>query len=306
MRIIISIVICTYNRCASLKETLGSLCDQALPEDIEYEIIVVDNKSGDRTKEIVKDCNQKLNRMIKYCFESDQGLSYARNRGIREAKGEVVIFTDDDCIADKEWVRNIISCFDKYKCESVGGRTLPLYPPGTPLWIKVNKELLNGPIPLHDYGEDTKLYIKESMNPFIGANMAFKIEIFNKYGLFRTDLGAGKGTMGEDTDLFYKMVKNNNIYYCGKALVWHKADKKRMSLKYIAKWNIAYGRYLVIEDKNKDKKVYNSGYIFPKIINETVTLVKNILKARTFLKEWTMIFIYVGMILEYRRKCKVK
>jgi len=74
--------------------------------------------------------------------------------------------------------------------------------------------------------------------------MAFKRTIFHEVGLFRTDFGAGQGSMGEDTDFFKRCEKaGKKIYYAGTVVVWHPVDQKRMSLRYLARWYQSAGRY---------------------------------------------------------------
>ena len=96
----ISVVIITFNRAGMLGDTLFSLYQQQrLPE----EVVVVDNNSTDATKEVVLGFNGRLN--IRYVFEATQGVAVARNTGIKNSTGEIIAFIDDDCIADKEWLR---------------------------------------------------------------------------------------------------------------------------------------------------------------------------------------------------------
>ena len=93
-------IIVTYNRSQMLADTLSSLTVQSRTPE---EVIVVDNNSIDNTKTVVENFNGKLN--IRYIFEKVQGTSTARNAGIKHATGDIIVFTDDDCIADKDWLR---------------------------------------------------------------------------------------------------------------------------------------------------------------------------------------------------------
>lgn len=96
----LSVVIVTFNRATMLEDTLLSVANQSrIPE----EVIVVDNASSDNTKEIVSYFSNRLT--IKYVFESKRGIPIARNTGIKNATGDVIVFIDDDCVADKEWLR---------------------------------------------------------------------------------------------------------------------------------------------------------------------------------------------------------
>jgi len=306
----ISIIICTYNRYLSLQDTLESLLKQECDGSFKYEVIVVDNNSKDKTREVVKTYAQESNGRLKYVFEPNQGLSYARNRGIREADGGIIAFSDDDVIVDKAWIKNIFRTFLNNNCDAIGGRILPLYISRPPDWITKNMDLLNGPLVLYDYGLEKLLYDKSKMIPFFGANMAFKKEVFNTCGLFKTDLGVGQGKIGEETEFFRRLEKvSNNLYYCGNALIWHKVDTKRMSLRYIAKWWISSGRYTVATDYNKPDYNITFCFGFPRyLIREIITdiflLPIVFFKKRQLLKIWRKLFWNIGRILEYRKNYK--
>ena len=207
------------------------------------EIIVADNNSGDDTKRVVEKYVSQFPERIKYLFEPRQGKSYALNRGIQEAKGDILAFTDDDVLVDPYWLAHLVECFEKYGCDGVGGRVVPVYPDQTPQWIRDNSVKLAGIVVVADYGEETKPYGKP-MDPFIGSNYAFKRKVFNDCGLFRVDLGPGARAMGEDTELIERLsAKGYSLYYCGAAVVRHPVDLGRLRLDYIAKWHMALGRF---------------------------------------------------------------
>ena len=96
----ISVIIITRNRAESLKDTLTSLVKQSRQPD---EVIVVDNGSTDNSREITSNFTTRLN--IKYVYEGQRGIPYARNTGIRLATKDIIAFIDDDCLADKNWLK---------------------------------------------------------------------------------------------------------------------------------------------------------------------------------------------------------
>ena len=98
----ISVIIATLNRADSLEEALASLVRQVRQPD---EVVVVDNGSTDNTKEIALSFRDRLN--IKYVYEGQRGIPYARNAGVRNATKDVVAFIDDDCIAHKNWLKHL-------------------------------------------------------------------------------------------------------------------------------------------------------------------------------------------------------
>jgi glycosyltransferase involved in cell wall biosynthesis len=89
----VTVILCTYNRCQSLARALESVAAQILSESVEWEVLVVDNNSSDQTGEVVQDFSGRYPGRFRYLFESKQGLSHARNAGIRAARGEIVLYT---------------------------------------------------------------------------------------------------------------------------------------------------------------------------------------------------------------------
>ncbi len=101
-------VVVTYNRAKMLKEALESLTTQSRPPD---EVLVVDNNSSDDTMAVAESFGDRLN--MKYVFEPVQGTSTARNTGIRNTQGDVIVFLDDDCVAEADWLHYMEMPFAK-------------------------------------------------------------------------------------------------------------------------------------------------------------------------------------------------
>ena len=121
-----SIAICTLNRAADLKEALLSLLRQSYPDP--YEVIVVDNGSTDETRQVVEEYGKLVSIPVRYVYEERLGLSVARNRAIREASGEYVLFLDDDAIASEHWIAEIVALFERNpRIGCVGGKIEPLW-----------------------------------------------------------------------------------------------------------------------------------------------------------------------------------
>jgi glucosyl-dolichyl phosphate glucuronosyltransferase len=304
---LISVIIATYNRCESLRGTLDSLLAQEEDGGLDYEVLAVDNNSRDKTREVVESYMPGFRGKLRYLFEPRQGKGFALNQGIKEAKGEIVVFTDDDVIADKGWLVNIRKCFQELNCDGMGGRILPLYPAGTPEWIKDNRDILSGPIVCHDYGEESKLYKKYEMLPFVGANLAIRKTCLESSGFFRPDMGTEGKPIGEDTELFWRLQNSGKrIFYCGKSLIWHKVDKKRMNWVYIAKWYVASGRYQVKKNNSKEDLPCYFGvprYLIKDFLKRIIFFIASIFRfnRREILKSWNLVFHRIGMILEYRK-----
>lgn len=232
----ISVVICTYNRAGSLDRTLESLGQMTVPEDLDWELIIVDNRSVDGTKELVQEFLQRGNLPLRYVFEEQQGQSYARNTGILAATGEIIVFTDDDVTVDSNWLASTKKAFDKHECRVLGGRIVDTWPCSRPAWYQEDGPFATAKaIVRWDLGENV---CKADVGPY-GANMAFKREIFTKYGLFRTDLGrvANCLTAGEDIE-FIDRLRNGGEepLYIPDAVVFHPVTDERTRKGYFQRW----------------------------------------------------------------------
>ena len=101
----ISIILCTFNRSAPLRNALESAAAQSLPESVRWEVLMVDNNSTDSTRQVAEEYCRKYPTSFRYIFELQQGKSNALNRGIREAQGQILAFLDDDVTAEPDWLQ---------------------------------------------------------------------------------------------------------------------------------------------------------------------------------------------------------
>jgi len=124
----VSIVVCTYNRRRMFNECLESLLNQSYPKD-KYEIIVVDS-SDDYSESLAENYKEKARKKgieLKYIYQKPSGISAARNLGIRNARGEIICFIDDDCIADRKWLEDLVRAFGG-RVGGVGGNIVCVKP----------------------------------------------------------------------------------------------------------------------------------------------------------------------------------
>src|SRR5438309_3069723 len=96
----VTVVLCTYNRYQNLETALNSVAASVLPEPVQWEVLVVDNNSTDHTRKVVEEFCHRYPGRFRYLFEAQQGKSYALNSGVREARGNILAFMDDDVIVD--------------------------------------------------------------------------------------------------------------------------------------------------------------------------------------------------------------
>jgi len=302
----LSVIIATYNRSQSLAKTLESFLLQNIDDTFDYELIVVDNNSKDGTKEAVASFESRFKGKLRYLFEPISGKSHALNKGIKEAGGDILVFTDDDVQLDFCWLESLFDCFKKQSCDGVGGRVLPVYPNGTPRWVRESPHQAAGAVVIYDYGEESREFSRSTMDLFIGANYAFKRKVFDECGSFRTDLSFGRIALGEDIEFINRLLKKNKVlYYCGKALVWHPVDLRRLNLGHVARWNVALGRFAAREEKEEGRvSAFWFGipkYLFRGVLIDGILLLPNIFSKKNFYHFWRSLFRKLGMISEYRR-----
>ena len=199
----VSIVIPTYNRAASLKETVESLFAQTYPAN-KYEIIVCDDEnSSDNTEEIVKELMNKTQHNLKYIKVKSEikGPATARNAGINNSLGEIIGFTDDDCIVSKNWIETAVKCFKKHK-EICG-----VYGTVTTVGDCKNKKFT---IP-------RRVDVLSDDGSYVTPNVFYKKNVLLEVGLFDTDM-----RYLEDIELGWRVKKKGPIIFEPSLHVNHK------------------------------------------------------------------------------------
>jgi glucosyl-dolichyl phosphate glucuronosyltransferase len=239
----LTVILCTYNRCKSLPDALESLAASQLPGSVDWEVLVVDNNSRDQTRAVVEDFYRRYPGRFRYLFEIKQGLSNARNAGIQAARGEILAFTDDDCAVEPTWLQELTANLHDGKYGGAGGRIRIARNFTPPSWM-----LLEGPYSLggqlaalFDAGDQPK----ELDRPPFGANMAYRKAMFEKYGGFRADLGrCGTGMIGsEDTEFGERLIAaGERLWYAPSAFVNHSVLQERLTKKYFQSWFFGCGR----------------------------------------------------------------
>jgi glycosyltransferase involved in cell wall biosynthesis len=150
---LITIAICTFNRAESLRRTLDSLLAMRLSEDIGWEVVVVNNNCTDHTDQVIASFANRL--PIRQAFEAEPGQSNARNRAVEAARGDYIIWTDDDVIVDPEWLRGYFEAFRRWPEAAIfGGPIIPRYEPPVVTWVMQSETLLAGAYAARDCGDE--------------------------------------------------------------------------------------------------------------------------------------------------------
>jgi glycosyltransferase involved in cell wall biosynthesis len=188
----VSVAICTQNRKEYLeKYSLPSVLGLEYPN---FEVIIVNDKSEDGTEEFLKNYKDNLGRLRIVKNSEVRGIAHVRNLGVFHAQGEIIAFTDDDCIVDKNWLNELVSAYSgDDRLMAVGGFTYDGYT---------------------DRG-----YLSKDV--IFGFNMSFKREVFDRFS-FDINLFFHKARMHEETDLIKRMkFRGYKVGHADKAVVRH-------------------------------------------------------------------------------------
>jgi len=197
----VSVVVPVYNAESCIENCIDSLLNLNYPKR-SYEIIVVNNGSIDKTDSIV----QKFDNEITILYEQKKGASAARNKGIKNSKGEIIAFTDADCTVDKPWLKNIVIPFEEGKIGIVGGKNLSVQPCN---YIEKFGDIMN----------DNEAAINDKILPFcISMNWASRLSVLKEVEMFDENL-----LRSHDVDLSWRILKAGyGLKYQPNAIVYHK------------------------------------------------------------------------------------
>jgi glucosyl-dolichyl phosphate glucuronosyltransferase len=247
----ISIILCTYNRCQSLTWALESVAVSQMPESVDWQVLIVDNNSQDQTREVAETFCRRDPDHFRYVSESQQGKCFALNRGIREAPGEILAFMDDDIAVEPTWLFELTKPLSDSQWAGTGGRVYLPRDFSPPSWLALEgTHSLLSILALFDLGPEARPLSK----PPIGNNMAYRKEVFAKYGVFRTDLGPTPGSeiRYEDTEFGSRVMKGGErILYVPSAVVRHAVEERRLKKDYFLAYHYDYGRALIREKGNR-------------------------------------------------------
>jgi glycosyltransferase involved in cell wall biosynthesis len=308
----VSVIICTYNRCGNLPACIDCLAGQEEVANLDWQIVVVDNNSTDDTAATMEKLARFSPVPILYLFERKQGLSHARNRGIRETDSRYLAFIDDDIRVSPLWLRSICRAFQQQDCDAVGGRIRIDSPAPIPSWIRPD---MYGFLGHRDFGGEPFQMDGIRQFPF-GGNMAFHRRVIEKIGLFDTDMGRkGSGEerehlfKGEEVDYFHRLAKaGGTFYYQPEAVVSHRILPYQLKKPFFRMIHYNSGYLKAIRDQAVyHKKIYGiPPFLFHQLTRQ---LAKYFYQSATkgiefaFRQQMTVSY-FLGMMIGYARKQK--
>jgi succinoglycan biosynthesis protein ExoM len=219
---IISICICTRNRQNGLRNLLNSIDSLEVPLNVNIVIIVVENDIKNLSENIVKKCDSKSKFNIKYFLEQNQGIAFARNRSIREAKGsDFCCFVDDDQVVSPDWLIELVKCQREFDADGVWGPNPPIFENNVPSYIRQ----FHTPI-LLDYGT----IVTEAATNCLLLRKAYLNKIDGPFDLRLNFTG------GEDIFLTSQISKLGAVIrYNPNAIAYEIIPSDRTTIKYILK-----------------------------------------------------------------------
>ena len=239
----LSVIISTWNNSRRLELTLDAICRCVIPPELKWELVLVNNNCTDGTDEIAQEFTHKL--PIVYVKEPRQGLSQARNTGIKTASGRLIVFTDDDVKPCREWIESYWSAFQERPTGSYfGGPVESEYET-----LKPHDELLPWAPPSvkgSNLGDKSRTLLPHEF--FISANWACPREAIMLSGGFDIRKGldgsSRKVRIGEETDLMKHLEKNGlSPWYLPAARIVHFVPAAKCCLKHVAARNEAAAFY---------------------------------------------------------------
>ncbi len=237
----ISLIICTYNRDKYIYDVLKSLAENDFPTE-KYEIVLINNNSTDKTE---LECTRfktdfsKIN--FRYFIETNQGISYARNRGVAESSGEIICFIDDDETVKPDYLQVIYDFFNNYPDAALcGGPVEPVYEAEKPSWLSYfTLRLITG-----YYNKGNRIKIVSGKDYPGTGHASLRKDLFNKYGLFNTDLGRkGSDLLGaEDKDFFLRVIEaGEKCYYLPEAIIYHHIPAEKLTEEFFNRLTYSIG-----------------------------------------------------------------
>jgi len=249
----VSVVVCSVGR-ETLFDCLESLKNQSYDD---YEVLVVSFEKG--IEERVKNFGAK------FVFSQKANVSYQRNLGILESKGDFICFIDDDAIASQSWIKNLIESFVDEKVVCVGGKIKLKIEGKAPEKLRNLEEgIFKGFLGETLLGEE-RMEIKQPL--LWGSNICFRKEIFDEVGYFDEKIGRTPSLMlcNEDIEIQKRILKKGfKIIYEPKALVWHRIPSEKLTVNYFLERGFWQGYSNVLAARrNEDVKKFVEKLKYP-------------------------------------------
>ncbi len=235
-----TVALCTHNHADRLDRTLADLPRVRPPRD-PWEFLIIDNASRDATPKLLASHRWPAGWQVRVVREEKLGLSNARNRAVSEARGEYVIFMDDDETADSDWLCAFERLIATRQPDAFGGRIRVLFEDERPNWL--TDELLGFLGELNR--ADTVTRLTSADTSFFGGNFGFRREVVDRVGGFDTQLGR-KGSInvgGEEVDFYHRLLSAGlRVCWTPEAVIHHRIQASKLKRSYFLDLHYRAGR----------------------------------------------------------------
>ena len=299
----ISIIIPTFNNYKRLEITLEAFTRIHIPSCVSWELIVINNNSNDQTRDTLLKYSHLL--PLKFFDEYRQGISFAKNLGLANSRGRLIIFADDDVKPCNDWLDIYWNQYLENETDYFWGGPVTSEFESTPK----NMDLIKlAPPSVKGLSWGNKMRVLEKGEYFIGANWAVPSIILKKTGGFDTELGLNsspnKVMIGEENDLMNRLVKEGlRPLYLPNASITHFVPQSKTTLEHIAARSEASGRFMAHQALNSHgARVFGiPRWIYGAIAKHLV----NALVKRLALKNWYFDYIcfrrYIGCVKQIKK-----
>jgi GT2 family glycosyltransferase len=294
---LVSAVVCTHSldNYPNLVEAVDSLLSQT---HTEMEVIVAVDGNVELYEKVSAHYggNKTVSALL---LKENVGVSGARNAGIKAAKGDVIAFIDDDAVAEKRWIENLLSTYREYDAAAVGGKVLPVWLGGKPDYLPEELYWLAG-ITHEGFAEEKVVEVRNTFGP----NMSFKKEVFQKAGMFNENLGfARKGTsyiQAEEPEFALRMRRElgKGVIYNPKAVVYHKIPPAKVKVGLLLKRAFYQGYSKALLKKlsiSADSVATERSYLKALLLKHIPGRLKRFYRL-TELKKLLMLFACIGAV----------
>ncbi|MCI1193143.1 glycosyltransferase [Calidifontimicrobium sp. SYSU G02091] len=265
-----TLAMCTHNHADRLARTLVDLSVLRPPQQ-PWEVLIVDNGSRDATPELLARHAWPAAWQVRVVREEKLGLSHARNRAVADARGEYILFMDDDETLDSDWLCAYERLIDAHEPDAFGGRQIVMFEDDRPAWLR--DELLGFLGELNRFERVGPLTDPDT--PFYGGNFGFRRSVCEQVGGFDSMLGR-KGrdnTGGEEVD-FYRRLLNAGlkVWWTPEAMIYHRIQAVKLTKRYFYDLHYRMGRMEAIR-KRGDASRIPPRYIFGQLLRAIAAVV---------------------------------
>jgi GT2 family glycosyltransferase len=253
MSIAYTVALCTHNHADRLARTLDDLALLKSPRQ-PWEFLVIDNGCRDGTPELLAGRAWPEGWQVRVVREEKLGLSNARNRAIADARGEYVIFMDDDETADPDWLCAYERLIDAENPDAFGGRQVVLFEDARPPWLR--DELLGFLGELNR--ADRIVQLTDPDTPFYGGNFGLRKAVCDRIGGFDSMLGrkGADNTGGEEVDFYRRLLDAGfSVWWTPEAVIHHRIQATKLERRYFLDLHYRMGRMEAIRKRGAGSRV---------------------------------------------------